>query len=216
LVSALQNRSGTPRETTDRLLRAAERVALQEGAHALSIRRIATLSGQNSALISYHFGGLKPLLGQLLAQNVDAVCDARALQQTAALRIRAAGKRLESLVLAYLDPLWRTQAIWHVESARAVIRELMPMLDAAHRRKAVERINASVESTADQMSKLLPHLTRDELLVRLRLLAEAANVMRLPLREMGLFPMHEVATDKLEELMQQQLLRLAMGALRAK
>lgn len=215
-MTALHNKPAAQRQTADRLLEAAERVALQEGAHALSIRRIATLSGLNSALISYHFGGLKPLLGQLLARNVDAICDARDLQQTAALRIRARGKRLEALVLAYMDPLWRTQAIWHADAARAVIREIMPMLEATHRRAAVNRINASVESTADQMAVLLPQLTRDELLVRLRLLAEAANVMRLPLRQMGLFPMHAVKPDQLEQLMQQQLLRLSLGALRAK
>jgi AcrR family transcriptional regulator len=215
-VSALRTRDDTPRETAEALLRAAERVALQEGAHALSIRRIAAHSGQNSALISYHFGGLKPLLGQLLTLNVNAICDARDVQQTAALSIRAKGKRLEALVLAYMTPLWRTHAIWHGDSARAVIREIMPMLGAEHRRPAVTRINASVESSTTQMNPLLPHLTHDELLVRLRLLAEAANVMRMPLRQMGLFPMRDLKADQLEKLLQRQLLRVSLGALQTR
>jgi AcrR family transcriptional regulator len=215
-VTALRHKAGIVGATTDHLLKAAESVALQEGAHALSIRRIATLSGMNSALISYHFGGLKPLLGQLLAMNVNAICDARDHQQVAALRNRATSKRLEALVLAYINPLWRTPAIWHAQCARTVIREIMPMLPAADRRPAVTRINASVATSADHMSKLLPHLTHDELLVRLRLLAESANVMRMPLRQMGLFPMRELTSDQLERLVEQQLLRVSLCALQTR
>ncbi|MBK6673645.1 MAG: helix-turn-helix transcriptional regulator [Proteobacteria bacterium] len=76
-MSAVQQKEFRQLETADRLLSAAEQILLEQGAHSISIRRIATLSGVNSALISYHFGGLDALLQQLLKHNVDAICDLR-------------------------------------------------------------------------------------------------------------------------------------------
>jgi AcrR family transcriptional regulator len=203
-----------PRETTERLLAAAERIVLREGAHAVSIRRIATLSGQNSALVSYHFGGLESLLGQLLERNVNAICDLRASLMTSALA-RRSRKPLETLVVAYIDPLWRTTAIWHPEPARTVVREVMPMLERPLLKRSVSRINASVETSAGQLHDLLPHLTLDQLLMRLRLLAGAADMMRAGLDEMGLYPLHAASTANPMNALHKQLIEVSLGALRA-
>jgi AcrR family transcriptional regulator len=203
-----------PPETSDRLLRAAERIVLREGAHAVSIRRIAALSGHNSALVSYHFGGLDLLLGQLLELNINAICDSRAVQLTRALT-EPSHKRLEALVIAYIDPLWRTTAIWHPESARTVVREVMPMLGKDLLKASVTRINSSVETSADHMLKSLPHLGRDQLLVRLRLLAGAADMMRIRIDEMGLYPLHEVDAQHHVDALHSELIRLSLGALGA-
>jgi AcrR family transcriptional regulator len=212
-VTAPQHSRPAPRETAERLLAAAERIVLREGAHAVSIRRIATLSGQNSALVSYHFGGIESLLGQLLERNVGAICDAREMLLAKASKDRS-NKRLHALVVAYIDPLWRTPAIWHPESARTVVREVMPMLERPLLRQAVARINSSVELSASQLSDLLPHLQRDQLLVRLRLLAGAADMMRLSLDAMGLYPLHKIDATRQLQVLHKQLVAMCLGALR--
>jgi AcrR family transcriptional regulator len=203
-----------PRETRDQLLAATEQIVLREGARAVSVRRIAAVSDMNSALISYHFGGLDPLLAQLLERNVDAICDSRATMEQAARAIRGKTRRLEALIIAHLDPLWRTTAIWHPDAARAVVREVMPMLKRPLLKRSVARINNSVEQSALLMSGLLPHLTRNTLLVRLRLLAGAADMMRLRLDQMGLYPLHRMAAAKHDTMMHAQLVQMSLGALR--
>ena len=107
-----------PESTAERLLAAAERIILRDGAHAISVRRIAAEADENPALISYHFNGLDALLSQLLLLNVNAICDNRALQQESALRLRAKQQRLEALIAAYMEPFWKTAAIWHPAPAR--------------------------------------------------------------------------------------------------
>lgn len=213
-MSAVQQRNSRNLETTDRLLSATEQILLVQGAHAISIRRIASVSGVNSALISYHFGGLHALLQQLLERNVDAICDLRDVQLAAGARVRGGAARLEALVRAYLDPLWFTRSIWHERSARTVIREIMPLLSDAQRRRAVARINSSVNATADVIAPHTPHLSRDQLLVRLRLVAEAANIQLQPLAKMGLFPSPGIPEERLGHDVHEELIRLAVGGLR--
>lgn len=212
-MSAVQQRDTRQRETADRLLSATEQILLEQGSHSISIRRIATLSGLNSALISYHFGGLDALLQQLLERNVDAICDLRDVQLSAASKVRGREARLEALVRAYLDPLWSTKSIWHDRSARRVIREIMPLLGAAQRRRAVSRINESVDETARLIAPLTPHLSGDQLLVRLRLLAEASNIQLQPLARMGLFPSPGIPQEQLSQNVHAELIRVALGAL---
>jgi AcrR family transcriptional regulator len=213
-VSAVQQKEFRQLETADRLLSAAEQILLEQGAHSMSIRRIATLSGVNSALISYHFGGLDALLQQLLERNVDAICDLRDEQLAAGAKVRGAAARLEALVRAYLDPLWLTRSVWHEHSARTVIREIMPLLADRQRRTAVTRINASVTATVAAIAPLTPHLSRDQLLVRLRLLAEAANIQLRPLAKMGLFPSPGIPQEQLDLRVHDELIRMALGSLR--
>jgi AcrR family transcriptional regulator len=214
LIAPQQHAHPTPTSTADRLLAAAEQIVLQEGSHAVSIRRIAAVSGLNSALVSYHFGGLSALLGQLLERTVNAICDVRAAMQAEALREPDAALRLRALVIAYLDPLWRTTALWHPESARTVARELMLMLDKPLLKAAVERINLSLEASVDQMADLLPHLDHDALLMRLRLLAGTADMMRLRVDEMGLYRSQTTQAGRYYDALQTQLIELSLGALR--
>jgi AcrR family transcriptional regulator len=215
LNAVLKPPRGKPAETSDRLLAAAEFIVLREGAHAVSIRRIAARSGLNSALISYHFGGLDPLLEQLLELNINAICDSRAALEAVALQDPDKPRRLEALVAAHVDPLWRTPAIWHADSARAVVRSVMPVLGKTTVRPAVTRINSSVETSANYLAPLLPHLTRDMLLVRLRLLSGATDMLRQGIDAMGLYPLHSVRANQQADMMHAQLIQLSLGALRA-
>lgn len=206
----------TPRTAPEKLLAAAEGIVLREGGHAVTIRGIARASGLNSALVSYHFGGVDALLARLVELNVDAVCDAREICVREALAVRTNASRLEALVRAYLDPLWRTRAIWHPGAARTVIRGLMPLVDPTLRRRAVERINLSVEQSQEPLLELLPHLDRDTLQLRLQLLAGAADELRLRAHEMGLFPLQGATPAGHDEPLRDELMVLALTSLRAK
>jgi AcrR family transcriptional regulator len=206
----------TPEKTADRLLAAAEQIVLRQGGHAVSVRRIASLAGDNPALISYHFGGLEPLLTRLLELNVNAICDARAAQQELAIPERGKNRRLRALVIAYMEPFWKTTAIWHPDAARTVVREVMPMLDRKLLGTAVARINASVAASAQALAGLLPHLTDDELLVRLRLLASAADTVRARLEGTGLYPLRSLGQDRHDEILHAQLIQMSLGALKAR
>lgn len=202
--------------TPQRLLAAAEYIVLRQGAHAISVRRITSQAGESPALISYHFNGLDALLARLLELNVAAICDARALQQEAALLVRGRSRRLSALIAAYMEPFWKTAAMWHADPARAVVRELMPMLDGALLGGVVARINASVAASALALAGLLPHLTADELLVRLRLLAGAADTLRVRREDTGLYPLQEVGQENQQALLQAQVLRMSLGALKTR
>ena len=200
-----------PQGTTERLLAAAEFIVLDSGAHAVSIRAIAAHSGLNSALVSYHFGGMEGMLRRLLEVNVDAICDSRdALTAAALAGQRSRTERLRALTAAYVDPLWRTTACWHAAAARDIVRGVMPMLPATALKGAVERINTSVADSAAAMAALLPDLPRARLLARLRLIAGLADMMRPRLQEMGLYPLP--GSVPLED----ELVTLAVGALKAK
>jgi AcrR family transcriptional regulator len=205
-----------PESTADRLLAATERVVLREGGHAISVRRIAGEADENPALISYHFNGLDGLLSRLLELNVNAICDSRALQQERALQARGKQRRLRALIAAYMEPFWTTAAIWHPAPARTVVREVFPMLGRSLLSGAVARINASVESSAQAMSELLPHLKEDELLARLRLLAGAADTLRVRLQDVGLYPLRTSGNERPEVILQTQLLQMSLGALKAR
>lgn len=200
----------------ERLLAAAEAVLFRDGVQALAIRSIARESGLNSALISYHFGGIGALLGRLVEINVAALCDARALRVAEAVTIRSKAERLEALVAAYLEPLWRTPAVWHPGPARTVIRGLMPLLSPAARSPSVERINRSVEESQLPMLELLPHLSPDALQLRMQLLAGAADELRLRAHGMGLFPLQGVGASGHDGPLRDELIALALAGLQAK
>jgi AcrR family transcriptional regulator len=215
VASVVRLRQNLPEPTRDRLLAAAERVVLREGAHAVSLRRIASQSGLNSALVSYHFGSLMSLLGQLLKRNVDAICDARAELIAATKSERNRKRRLEQIIAAHNDPLWLTPAVWHSQSARPIIRQLLPILDRKTAAASILRINSSLEDTARELASLLPKPSHDVLMLRLRLLASATEAMLLQAEQMGLYPLDSVPASQREVALRAQLMRFSLGAMRA-
>ena len=92
--------------TPDRLLAAAERLVVREGVRALTVRRIATEAGVNSALVRYHFGDIDGLLGQLALRNAARLADARSVL----LGALQAGD-FSGAVDALIVPLWAKAAM---------------------------------------------------------------------------------------------------------
>ncbi|MGB3302811.1 MAG: TetR/AcrR family transcriptional regulator [Gordonia sp. (in: high G+C Gram-positive bacteria)] len=64
----------TPSQTTrEKLLDAAEALLLQDGYDAVSVRRICTRAGANSAAVHYHFGSKEQLVANLLETRLASV-----------------------------------------------------------------------------------------------------------------------------------------------
>jgi AcrR family transcriptional regulator len=201
------------RSSAERLLAATERLVLVEGAAGLSIRRIGVEAGLNSALVSYYFDGLPGLLEVLLTSNATTIHDARSGGLREAMTEHDHSRRLTALITAYVEPIWLTPAVWSRESARAVVRELLPAVDPAVRQRTVARINESVEAVAKPMLPLLPHLSHDELFLRLRLLSGATEMLQPRLDELGLYPVHSALKKSKLEQLRVEILRFSKGAL---
>ena len=202
-------------DSAQRLLAAAERIVLREGAPVLSLRRIAAQSGLNSALVSYYFGGLDGLCERLAQENLDLIAGARRAQLGAVQSGGADADRLRQVIAAYTDPLWLIPATRNPQPARAVVRELLPALKPAARERAVAQINQSVEAVASAAAPLLAHLTHDALVMRLRLLAGAAELLHPRVDLLGLFPLQRGRDEHSTEEMRQQMMSFAIGAVLA-
>ena len=202
-------------DSAQRLLAAAERIVLREGAAVLSLRRIAAQSGLNSALVSYYFDGLDGLLERLAQENLQLIAAARRAQLDAVQAGGAVAERLRQVLAAYMDPLWLTPAMRNPQPARAVVRELLSVLKPEARERAVAHINQSIEATAAAAAPLLSHLTHDALVMRLRLLAGAAELMQPRVDRLGLFPLHRARDERSLHEFRQQMMSFAMGAMLA-
>lgn len=88
------------------------------------------------------------------------------------------------------------------------------MLDLTMLGTVVARINASVSASAQALADFLPHLAEDELLVRLRLLASAADTLRARLEGTGLYALPTIGWDRHEQMLHKQLIEMSLGALK--
>jgi AcrR family transcriptional regulator len=202
-------------DSAQRLLAAAERIALREGAALISLRRIAAQSGLNSALVSYYFGGLDGLLDQLAGENLQRIDEARASQLAAVDPAASPAERLRQLVAAYMDPLWLTPAKHNPQPARAVVREVLAVLKPEARERRVSHINQSIGRIAAQVAPLLPRLGADAVVIRLRLLAGAAELMQPRVDLLGLFPTQKRRDEQSLDELRAQMMSFSIGALLA-
>jgi AcrR family transcriptional regulator len=201
--------------TADRLLAATERLVLATGASTLRVRAIGLEAGVNPALVSYHFGGIQGLLLRLLERNVDAIAEMRQTLLGQAVQVQDKVPRLTSLVVAYVDPIWLAPACWNMAPARAVVRELLPAVEPADRLRVVAGINRSVAEVAKLIQPLVPQLAFDELLMRLRLLSGATEMLQPRLDALGLYPLEGTLTRDRQRRLADMLHRFALGALQS-
>jgi len=201
--------------TADRLLASTEKLLLEGGAASLSIRKIGAEAGFNAAMVSYHFDGLQFLLGELLSGNVRIIHEDRARRLAAAVLERTKARRIDALIAANVEPIWLTPSKWSRAPARAVVRELLPLVEPSLRQRTVTGINESVDSIAKALLPLTPHLTHDELFMRLRLLSGSTEMLQPRLDELGLYPIDRKLSKARQERLQVELLRFAKGALLA-
>lgn len=83
-----------PPTTSDALINAAERLFIQKGHHATSLRDITREAGANLAAVNYHFGSKEALIQAVVKRRLSAINEAR-LQALDALERQADGEPLK-------------------------------------------------------------------------------------------------------------------------
>ena len=143
---------------------------MEQGVHALTVRRIGQVSGLNGTLVTYYFGAMASLIGELATRNLApmladwAALDAMEANQATSVR---------AILEVWLRPLLRAAAFHTQGRALLVLDEL-----AAHGLPALREdvMGAMVDVAARVralLAPLLPHLTEAELAARLRFIAGA-------------------------------------------
>ncbi len=92
--------------TADRLLTVAERLLLQSGYDALSLRAVNAAAGMNPAAVHYHFGSKEALVAALLEKRLGPMWE----EPLAELTTPATVAELVEVVIAPLTRLARTPA----------------------------------------------------------------------------------------------------------
>jgi len=164
-----------------RLLAAAERILIDEGLKALTLRRLAAASGLNSALVKYYFGSMDGLLAELVRLNLDPMMQCWT-------DVPHADSTLEQALHDYFSPMWLPAAHCREERALVLVDEIVAHGDPALRDSAVEQLTRPFNRLLDRLAVLLPRIGRDDAAARLRFLSAGALGMPPRSRARQLFP----------------------------
>jgi AcrR family transcriptional regulator len=156
-------------ETRTRLLEAAERILIEEGVHALTVRRVGAVSGLNGTLITYHFGTVPGLLSELCRVNLDPM-----LKDWEGLNSKAMkNSSLKTILEAWLGPLIRPSAFVKGGKSVIVFDEIASHGDPALSGQLLEAMLAVSRNVQKALKPHLPHLDSQELRARVRFISAA-------------------------------------------
>lgn len=165
-----------PDATRTRLLEAAERILIEQGVHALTVRRVGAVSGLNGTLVTYHFGSVAGLLAELARCNLEPMlADWEALPAAADSDAEAdSAASMATILAAWLQPMLRPAAFHPAGRALIVLDEV-----AAHGSAGPsEAVLAAMIDVSQRVRRALaghvPHLDDMTLRARLRFIAGAA------------------------------------------
>jgi AcrR family transcriptional regulator len=165
--------------TAERLRAAAEDLLLEHGHTGTSLRDITARAGANVAAVSYHFGSKDALLALVYE---EVLREAAQIQRE---RIQAVpdAAPVEDLVRAWLAPALGAQTSAREERIWALIHRGMTEA-APGMLESLPSLAEAVEThLIARLAKHLPHLERDELLLRHNAVLAAVGVLtRSPLR----------------------------------
>lgn len=164
MASAAPSRSD---ETRTRLLQAAERILLDHGVHALTVRRVGDRSGLNGTLVTYHFGSVVGLLTELAERNLAPMtADWAALADT--------GGTFDAILTAWLRPLLRPAAFNPEGRALIVLDEIAAHGEAALSARILSAMATIGETVLRLVARHRPGFDETSLRARLRFIAGAA------------------------------------------
>ncbi|MXP24926.1 TetR family transcriptional regulator [Altererythrobacter indicus] len=192
-------------KTKTKLLEAAERIVIEQGVQSLTIRRIGDLAGLNSALITYHFGGVAGLLERLCEDNIAPMREAwRSLDAP----LPSGEGGFELLIRRWLAPLLFPAAFTPTGRALSVIDEIVSRENGVLSEKLTQEMTSLAAKIYQLALPYCQHLAPHELMARLRFIASASlgPPPRSRLRREGVF------ANSGEEA-ENQLIRFAQAAL---
>ena len=157
-------------DTRTGLLEAAERILIEDGVHALTVRRVGIVSGLNSTLITYHFGTVAGLLAELCRLNLEPMQKEWEALEAKNLK----GRCLDEILEAWLGPLIRPSAFTPGGRSLVVFDEIASHGDPALSDHLLAVMRGTSNRVQAALRPFVPHLAPDELRARVRFISAGA------------------------------------------
>lgn len=152
------------------LLEAAERILLEEGIQALTVRRIGAVSQLNPTLVTYHFGTVSGLLSELCRISLEPMLE----EWNGLLDNAGQFSSTHEVLVAWLTPLVRPAAFTQNGRTLIVLDEIAAHGDPELRARLLApmlQISACVQAALRPFTR---HLTPRELRAWVRFISAAA------------------------------------------
>jgi AcrR family transcriptional regulator len=175
--SAVRKPSSKPDATIagrGKLLRAAETIIVESGVQGVTARSLTRRAGVNLGMVSYHFDGMDGLMLRVFNENFEKFISAQT-RLWDELGEQRRGPDLNAILGAVVRSLWQPPV--HIDHGRGsqIIDDLYSHGSLTVRRAAVKRLEAGLVALMDQLAPLVPHLSRDALMLRLTCIAGAVR-----------------------------------------
>jgi len=159
-------------ETKANILDAAESFFAEAGFHGTSLRQITERAGVNVASVNYHFGSKENLMDAVLRRRLEPL-NAIRFARLEAVKAEAAEAgetpSVRAVMIALIDPTLR--AVVQPEFGGFSI--IMGRIFTDHRGAIMERVRPLIEPLLacylEVLYEALPHLSREEVALRLRM-----------------------------------------------
>ena len=196
----------------DRLLRAAESIILESGVAAITARTLTARAGVNLGMVSYHFKGLDDLLIQLFNENFERFTQTQLLLLDDLTRSKPV--TIEKIMDVVVRSLWQPPVYLEQGRGSLVLDELFARGSPAVRKAVTKRMAAGLNRLIEGLAPLVPHLSRQTLLLRLTCIAGA---VRSAVPRVGSWELYQSLTDKAaadEERVIEGIIAFAVASLR--
>ena len=207
----------TSADTKTRILDAAEKLFVEHGFEATSLRSLTSAAGVNLAAVNYHFGSKEELFQAVLTRRLDPMNQER-IELLGRIEREAAGRALscEKILFAMLIPalkLARDEKRGGNNFLRLVGRAYAdPAPFIRHFLSA--QYAGMIGRYKEAFSKALPHLSRQELTWRLHFVMGALSYTLAGTDALKLFA-EATATTNNDELLLQRLAPFLVAGLKA-
>lgn len=165
-AEAIQTRG---QDTRIGLLEAAERIILEEGMKALTVRRVGAVSGLNPTLVTYHFGTMGNLMAELCRMNLEPM-----LAEWEAVKARNVSfSSMREVLEAWMTPLLRPAAFTANGRGLIVLDEIAAHGDHEMSRQLLKPMLDLSSRVQAALKPYTSHLSAGELRARVRFLSAA-------------------------------------------
>lgn len=174
------------------ILIAAERLIIEEGLQAATIRRIADEAGVNSALTRYYFGSTEGLQLELARLNLAPILtDWKVAPESS--------QGLDMLVRGYISPMWNPAAFNPAERALSLLDELSAHGGEKVREAVARPMMAQFDYMVEEIRFLRHGISAEEIAARLAFACAGALGMPPRSRSRTLFAGRPGRHTSLEE-----------------
>jgi len=207
----------TSADTKTRILDAGERLFVEHGFEATSLRSLTTSAGVNLAAVHYHFGSKEELFQAVLTRRLDPMNQER-IDLLAKVEREAAGRPLscEKILFAMLIPALRL-----ARDEKRGGKDFLRLVGRAYadpapfiRHFLSAQYAGMIGRYKEAFLKALPHLSRQELTWRLHFVMGALSYTLAGTDALKLFAEATSTTDN-DELLLQRLAPFLVAGLKA-